>query len=165
MEIKPLEKHIQKIEKERKKIFLESLYFSEKIDNNFQNYYFLVIIISGIILSFNFFKNGHSSIYWLNIALILGIFVFNLAKYLNFIENKSEKYKNIFSSLDLKNKQELSIIKGFYSGKFDEKELRDFYLENKDFFERHSLFNKNKNAIERWVIFVCLSLASVFSFF
>lgn len=165
MEIRPLEKHIQKIEKERKKIFRESLYFSEKIDNNFHNYYFLVIIISGIVLSFNFFKNGHSSIFWMNIALLLGVFVFNLAKYLNFIEKKSEKYKDMFSRLDLKNRQELSILRGFYSGELNEKELRSFYLDNEDFIEKYSLFDRKKDIIERWVVFVCLSLSLVFSFF
>ncbi|MDD5652517.1 MAG: hypothetical protein WCZ08_01810 [Parcubacteria group bacterium] len=165
MIITPLEKHIRNIEKEKKKIFLEAIRFFYGNDRKLLNYYLLTATLSFAALIFsNWMDIGESPAFAIGNFLLAGVFVLSLAEYLNFVEKSEKKYKNIFSDLDLKYDQEISIFRDFYSGKIDENELRNFYLERENLLEKYFLSVERRDVAERWLIFIGLSLAVILIF-
>ncbi|MDX9914229.1 MAG: hypothetical protein RBS77_06640 [Candidatus Moranbacteria bacterium] len=163
MQLESVEKHIQEIQRKRAKLFVQSLDFINNYYNNSRNYYLVtlllsvVMILSGISLFFSFEFNV-----FIKISLFFSTisFLFALINYLNSLEKSSEKMGKIFSNLDLKYKQEINIFRGFYSGRINEDEVRNFYLKaDTEINERY--FINQYEIILRWINFILLSLAII----
>lgn len=163
MQLESVNKHIQGIQRKRAELFIQSLNFISNYYNNSRNYYLvilllsLVIILAGISLFFSFESDAFTKI-----SLFFGVlsFLFSLISYLNSLEKSSEKMGKIFSSLDLKYKQEIDIFKSFYSGKINGSEVRNFYL-NTGVEVSEKYFVNESEIILRWINFILLALAVV----
>jgi len=163
MPLESVEKHIQKIERRRSGLFIQSLRFSIGYQNSFGGYYpmmvFLsvVIIMADITLFFTFEFNS-----FIKISLLFATFSFLLSmiSYLSFLEKGSRNVGDIFKKLDLRYKQEAGILRNFYGGKIIEKDVRDFYLNNKLTIDNRYFSNKQW-ITWCWINFIFLALAMI----
>lgn len=170
MQLEPVEKHIQKIQRKRADLFMQSLNFISDYYNNSRNYYLVVLFLSIIIIlsAISLFFSFESNVF-VKISLFFSTvsFLFALVNYLNSLEKSSEKIGKIFSELDSKYKQEKIILKSFYSGQINDNSIRNFYLDAQVEISKNYFINQNQ-IILRWINFILLSLSIIlllFNFF
>lgn len=161
MELSEVEKHIQKIERERNELFIKSLDFIGDSNTNLRNYYLIMAILSGVVLILayqTFFNVGRNNILtWTIIFSILSL-IFAIVNYLNALEKGVDKIAKYLVNLDYKYKQENRILKNFYSGKIDGKDVRNFYL-NKSLEINKKYFDSSREVLARWSNFILLAIA------
>lgn len=170
MELKPIDKHIQQIQNKRAELFIHSLRFIDGYYNNCRNYYLTMLLISLVIFlsDLSLFFSFESEVF-IKISLLFATFsfLFALINYLNSLEKNSEKMGKIFGKYDFRNKQEIEILKNFNAGKIDEKQIRNFYL-NQEVGVDEKYFVNQYEIVLRWINFISLSLAIIlilFNFF
>ncbi len=167
MQLKPVNKHIQQIQRKRGELFIHALRFIDNYHNNCRNYYLMMLFISLVIILADlslFFTFESEAFVKIGLFLATFSFLFALINYISSLEKNSEKMGKIFISLDLKNKQEIKIFKNFYAGSIDEKQVRDFYLDG-DIEMDEKYFVNQYQIILRWINFILLSLSLILILF
>lgn len=163
MQLEPVEKHLQKIQRKREDLFIQSLGLANNYYNNSRNYYLVILFLSVIIILADlslFFTFELDTFIKTSLVFALTSFLFSLAIYLNFLEKGSEKMGDIVTSLDLKYKQEINILRSFYAGRVNSCDVRNFYLNSGTFIDK-KYFGSTQEFILRWINFILLSLAMV----
>lgn len=170
MKPESIDKRIRKIQGKRAELFIRSLRFIDGYYNNCRNYYLIMLFISLIIILADlslFFSFASEDFIKISLFIAVFSFLFALINYLNSLEKNSEKMGKIFGKLDFKNKQEIKILKNFYAGKIEEKQIRSFYL-SEDLGVEERYFVNQYEIVLMWINFIVLSLAIIlilFNFF
>lgn len=163
MQLEPVEKHLQKIQRKREDLFIQSLSLVNNYYNNSRNYYLVILFLSVVIILADlslFFTFEFDTFVKISLAFALISFLLSLAIYLNFLEKGSEKMGDIIISLDLKYKQEINILRSFYAGRVNAGDVRNFYLNSGAFIDK-KYFGSTQEFILRWLNFILLSLAVI----
>lgn len=163
MQAASLEKHLEEIQRKREELFIQSLNFVGNYYNNSRNYYLIMLLLSVVIVLTDlslFFSFEFNTFIKISIFFSMIGFFFSLAIYLNFLEKGSEKIGDIFSELDLKYKREITILRNFYAGRINNRDIRDFYLSGQLGIDK-KYFGSQYEIVLRWTDFILLSLAMI----